>query len=92
MILLLAGLPLLDNDSEDSDEIDMKPGGADSRHRLRSTSNSDDYYLRETRTWTSVKDKHLQSKNEGPNSSDIFQNTKNTTIKEEEKIVNLSDD
>jgi hypothetical protein len=49
-IMTKEGLPLLDNDSEDSDEIDMKTAATkSSRHRLRSTnSNSDDNYLKET--------------------------------------------
>ena len=96
---LLAGLPLLDNDSEDSDEIDMKTAATkSSRHRLRSTnSNSDDNYLKETRTWTSVRDKHLQFKSEGPKTSDIFRETSAGTRNnasdcgiKEEQIINLS--
>ena len=99
MVSILAGLPLLDNDSEDSDEIDMKKAAAkSSRHRTRSTnSNSDDNYLKETRTWTSVRDKHLQFKSEGPKTSDIFRETsaatKNNTSDrgiKEEQIINLS--
>ena len=95
----LAGLPLLDNDSEDSDEIDMKTAATkSSRHRLRSTnSNSDDNYLKETRTWTSVRDKHLQFKSEGPKTSDIFRETSGGTKNnasdrgiKEEQIINLS--
>lgn len=98
-IMTKEGLPLLDNDSEDSDEIDMKTAATkSSRHRLRSTnSNSDDNYLKETRTWTSVRDKHLQFKSEGPKTSDIFRETsagtKNNTSDrgmKEEQIINLS--
>ena len=90
----------MDNDSEDSDEIDMKTAATkSSRHRLRSTnSNSDDNYLKETRTWTSVRDKHLQFKSEGPKTSDIFRETSSAGTKnnasdrgiKEEQIINLS--
>ena len=85
-----SGLPLLENeDSEDSDEIDIN---SKSRHRLRSKSNnSDDYYLKETRTWTSVRDKHLQLKSEGTQNSDIFHQTaQNSSGIQEEQIINLS--
>jgi len=85
------GLPLLE-DSEDSDEIDNtgEASNSKSRHRLRS-NNSDDYYLKETRTWTSVRDKHLQLNSEGTQNSDIFhQTSKNNDGIQEEQIINLS--
>jgi len=85
------GLPLLE-DSEDSDEIDNtgEVSNSKSRHRLRS-NNSDDYYLKETRTWTSVRDKHLQLNSEGTQNSDIFhQTSKNSDGIQEEQIINLS--
>ena len=90
-ISIFLGLPLLE-DSEDSDEIDNtdEASNSKSRHRLRS-NNSDDYYLKETRTWTSVRDKHLQLNSEGTQNSDIFHQTpKNSDGIQEEQIINLS--
>ena len=52
-ILPKEGLPLLEDDSEDSEVEVTFP-----RTRTRST-NSDDHYLKDTRTWTSTRDKHL---------------------------------
>ena len=51
-ILPKEGFPLLD-DSDSEEYIEM------SRNRTKSV-NSDDFVLQETRTWTSVRDRHLQ--------------------------------
>ena len=82
------GLPLLENDSEDSEiEVDI----LESRHRSRST-NSDDYYFKETRAWTSVRDKHIRMiGSEEHNCSDFFQKEQKEQPSENILNLNLSD-
>ena len=71
------GFALLD-DSDSEEYIEMN------NHRNRTKSvNSDDYYLKETRTWTSVRDRQLQG---SANDEDT------TKVNQDEAIVNLSDD
>lgn len=74
------GLPFLeDSDSEEYIEMDNKKSN---RNRSKSV-NSDDYYLQETRTWTSVRDRHLEG---SANDDEVILRQKS------EAIVNLSDD
>lgn len=78
------GLPLLDDD--DSDTSGELPAGlmqSGSRQRLKST-NSDEFYLRETRQWTSTKDKHLKEKEEMKN--DFIESNQQSN---EEKIIQV---
>ena len=76
-ILPNEGFALLD-DSDSEEYIEMN------NHRNRTKSvNSDDYYLKETRTWTSVRDRQLQG---SANDEDT------TKVNQDEAIVNLSDD
>ena len=73
------GFALLDQDSDSEEYIEMNHHN----HRNRTKSvNSDDYYLKETRTWTSVRDRQLQAGD--ANDQDTIQN--------QDQIVNLSDD
>ena len=77
-ILPNEGFALLDQDSDSEEYIEMNH-----HHRNRTKSvNSDDYYLKETRTWTSVRDRQLQAGD--ANDEDTIQN--------QDQIVNLSDD
>ena len=69
----------MDQNSDSEEYIEMNHH----HHRNRTKSvNSDDYYLKETRTWTSVRDRQLQAGD--ANDQDTIQN--------QDQIVNLSDD
>ena len=50
------GFALLDQDSDSEEYIEMNH-----HHNRTKSVNSDDYYLKETRTWTSVPDRQLQA-------------------------------
>ena len=55
-ILPNEGFALLDQDSDSEEYIEMNH-----HHNRTKSVNSDDYYLKETRTWTSVRDRQLQA-------------------------------
>ena len=81
------GLPLLESDSEEDSEVELQNN---SRQRLKSI-NSDEYYFKESRTWTSTRDRHLEMRGMKENPNELFQKTGMEKCIEN-SILNLSDD
>ena len=80
-ILPNEGFALLDQNSDSEEYIEMNH-----HHRNRTKSvNSDDYYLKETRTWTSVRDRQLQAGD--ANDEDTIQN-QDQVVKEKSSVIN----